>query len=182
MAKILTVFFSLKGENHGADEQTVYLAKGYTAVAAGFIQKTVGGDIFEIKTVKNYSRDYLGMLYEAQEEQENGIRPELREYVDIDDYDIIYLGYPNWWLSLPMAVVSFLEHYDWSGKRVIVFVTSGGGGFGNSIKEIRKICTGIDILAAGHFLGYQVEDSEQEISEWAKTELTKAEGVSPNGL
>lgn len=176
MAKVLTVFFSLKGENHGADETTVYLSKGYTAAAAEFIHKTVGGDIFEIKTVKTYSSDYLGMLCEAREEQENGIRPELREYADIDDYDTIYLGYPNWWLSLPMPVVSFLEHYDWSGKRVIVFVTSGGGGFGNSIKEIRKICPGIDILAVRDFLGYQVEDSEQEISEWARAEFTKAQG------
>lgn len=175
MAKILTVFFSLKGENHGADEKTVYLSKGYTATAADFIHKTVGGDMFEIKTVKTYSNDYLGMLYEAQEEQQNGIRPELREYVDIDGYDIIFLGYPNWWLSLPMPVVSFLEHYDWSGKRVIVFVTSGGGGFGDSVKEMRKICPGIDILAVRDFLGYQVEDSEQEISEWAKVEITKAQ-------
>ena len=176
MAKILTVFFSLKGENHGADETTVFLSKGYTADAAEFIHKAVGGDIFEIKTVKTYSQDYLGMLCEAQEEQDNGIRPEIKEYVDIDGYDIIFLGYPNWWLSLPMPVVSFLEHYDWSGKRVIVFVTSGGGGFGNSVKEIRKLCPGIDILAARHFLGYQVEDSEQEISEWAMAEVTKAQG------
>ena len=171
MAKILTVFFSLKGENHAPDEKTIYLAKGYTAVAAEFIHKTVGGDIFEIKTVKTYSKDYLGMLCEAREEQENGIRPELKEFADIGDYDIIYLGYPNWWLSLPMPVVSFLEHYDWTGKRVIVFVTSGGGGFGNSVKEIRSICPGIDILAVRDFLGYQVEDSEQEISEWAKEVL-----------
>lgn len=175
MAKILTVFFSLKGENHAPGDTTVYLEKGNTAVAAEFIQKAVGGDIFEIETVKTYRKDYMEMLSEAREEQEKGIRPELKAYADINGYDIIFLGYPNWWRTLPMPVVSFLEHYDWSGKKVIVFVTSGGGGFGRSVKEMRNICPGMDILAARDFLGHRVKDSEEEISEWARAELMKAQ-------
>lgn len=71
----------------------MYLEKGNTADAAEFIQKAVGGDIFEIETVKTYKKDYLEMIGEAKEEQEKGIRPELKAYADIDGYDIIFLGY-----------------------------------------------------------------------------------------
>lgn len=167
----------MKGENLAPGDKTVYLEKGNTAVAAEFIQKAVGGDIFEIETVKTYKKDYMEMINEAKEEQDKGVRPELKAYADIDGYDIIFLGYPNWWRTLPMPVVSFLEHYDWSGRRVIVFVTSGGGGFGRSVKEMRKICPDIDILAVRDFLGHQVADSEKEISEWARDELVKVQGV-----
>ncbi|MCH5340117.1 MAG: hypothetical protein J1E01_01490 [Acetatifactor sp.] len=122
----------MKGENLAPGDKTVYLEKGNTAVAAEFIQKAVGGDIFEIETVKTYKKDYMEMINEAKEEQENGIR-------------------------------------------VIVFVTSGGGGFGRSVKEMRKICPDIDILAVRDFLGHQVADSEEKISEWARDELMKAQ-------
>lgn len=122
----------MKGENLAPGDKTVYLEKGNTAVAAEFIQKAVGGNIFEIETVKTYKKDYMEMINEAKEEQENGIR-------------------------------------------VIVFVTSGGGGFGRSVKEMRKICPDIDILAVRDFLGHQVADSEEKISEWARDELMKAQ-------
>lgn len=172
MSKTLTVFFSLKGETIAPDMKIVHLEKGNTAVAAEFIQKAVGGDLFELETVKTYIEDHMKMIYEAKEELEKGIRPELKNYPNIDEYDIIFLGFPNWWNTMPMPVIGFLEHYNWNGKRIIPFVTSGGGGFGNSIADMKKICVGADISEnGGEFPGHQVEDSEQEISTWAKSVL-----------
>ena len=107
--KILTVFFSMKGETIAPGMKVVDLEKGHTNVAAEYIQQAVGGDLFEIETVKTYIADHMKMIYEAKEELEKGVRPELKAYPDnFDDYDTVFLGYPNWWNTLPMPVVSFL--------------------------------------------------------------------------
>ena len=100
----------------------------------------------KILTVETYTPDHMEMIYEAKKELEKGIRPELKGYPNISGYDTIFIGFPNWWNTMPMPVLGFLEHYDWSGKRIIPFVTSGGGGFGKSIDDMKKICTG-----AGYF-------------------------------
>ena len=93
MAKILTVFHSLRGETIAPGMKIVNLEKGHTAVAAEFIQEAVGGDIFEIETVKTYTPDHMEMIYEAKEELEKGIRPELKGYPDISGYDTIFIGF-----------------------------------------------------------------------------------------
>ena len=172
MANILTVFYSLKGETIAPLMRVVNLEKGHTAAAAEYIQKAVGGDLFEIETVKTYIKDHMKMIHEAKEELDKGIRPELKSYPDISGYDTIFLGFPNWWNTMPMPVVGFLEHYNWSGKRIIPFCTSGGSGFGKSLDDLKKICAGADISADGkHFLGHKVEKSEAKISAWAKNVL-----------
>ena len=168
MANILTVFYSLKGETIAPGMKIVNLEKGHTAVAAEFVQKAVGGDIFELETVKTYLEDHMKMIYEAKEELEKGIYPELKDYPNIDGYDTIILGFPNWWNTIPTPVFNFLKHYDWSGKRIIPFVTSGGGGLGKSVEDIRKLCTGAEISDGGEFLGHEVEASEEKIADWAK--------------
>ena len=171
MAKILTVFYSLKGETIAPGMKIVNLEKGHTAVAAEFVQNAVGGDIVEIETVKTYNADHMKMIYEAKEELENGIYPELQSYPDVDRYDTIFLGFPNWWNTIPTPVFNFLKHYDWSGKRIIPFVTSGGSGFGRSVEDIKNICVGAEISAGGEFLGHEVETSEKEICAWAKSTI-----------
>ena len=169
MSKILTVFYSLKGETIAPGMKIVNLEKGHTAAAAEFVQKAVGGDIFELETVKTYIEDHMKMIYEAKEELEKGIRPELKVYPDISGYDTIFIGFPNWWNTMPMPVIGFLEHYDWSGIRIIPFVTSGGGGFGRSVQDIKKICKGAAVAEkGGEFLGHEVEASEEKITSWAK--------------
>ena len=169
MAKILTVFYSLKGETIAPGMKIVHLEKGHTAAAAEFIQKAVGGDLFELETVKTYVKDHMKMIYEAKEELEKGIRPELKSYPDIEEYNTIFLGFPNWWNTMPMPVFGFLEHCNWNGKRIIPFVTSGGGGFGKSIEDMKKICVGAEISEnGGEFLGHEVETSEEKIADWAR--------------
>ena len=171
MAKILTVFYSLKGETIAPGMKIVNLEKGHTAVAAEFVQKAVGGDIFALETVKTYLEDHMKMIYEAKEELEKEIYPELKGYPNINEYDTIFLGYPNWWNTIPTPVFNFLKHYDWSGKRLIPFVTSGGSGLGKSVDDIKKICVGAEISAGCAFLGHEVENSKQEISAWARKAL-----------
>ena len=171
MAKILTVYYSLKGETIAPGMKIVNLEKGHTAAAAEFIQKAVGGDLFELETVKTYLADHMKMIYEAKEELEKGIQPELKAYPDIAPYDTIFLGFPNWWNTLPMPVVGFLEKYDWNGKKIIPFVTSGGGGFGRSLEDLKKYAPGAVIGEGGQFPGHQVEGMEAEIAEWAKKAL-----------
>ena len=172
MANIIIIYYSLKGQTIAPGMKIVNLEKGHTAVAAEFIQKAVGGDLFEIKTVKTYIEDHMKMIFEAKEELEKGIRPALKDYPNLHGYDTVFLGFPNWWNTLPMPVVSFLEHYDWHGKRIIPFVTSGGSGFGKSIEDMKTICAGAEISeSSGEFLGHQVETSQEEISAWAKAAL-----------
>lgn len=171
MGKIAVVYYSLKGETIAPGMKIVNLEKGHTAVAAEFIQKAVGGDLIELETVKAYTNDHMKMIYEAKEELEKGIRPELKSYPKLDGYDTVFLGFPNWWNTMPMPVIGFLEHYDWQGKRILPFVTSGGGGFGKSLDDLRKICVGAEIGNGGQFLGHEVESSEQKIAAWAKEAL-----------
>lgn len=172
MANILTVYFSLKGQTIGPGMKIANLEKGNTAVAAEYIHDAVGGGIFEIETVKTYLKDHMKMIQEAKEELESGTRVELKSFPeDFQKYDTIFLGYPNWWNTLPMPVVTFLEHFDWTGKRIIPFCTNEGSGLGESVNAIRRICVGADVDAGASFQGSKVRNSGKKITEWAKSRL-----------
>ena len=171
MANIITIFYSLKGETIAPGMKIVNLEKGHTAVAAEFIQKAVGGDLFELETVKTYVEDHMKMIYEAKEELDKGIRPELKAYPELDKYDTVFLCYPNWWNTMPMPVIGFLERYDWNGKKIIPFCTSGGGGLGKSVADIKAICTGAEVADGGTCPGHEVAGSEEQIASWAKQAL-----------
>ena len=172
--KILTVFFSMKGETIAPGMKVVNLEKGHTNVAAEYIQQAVGGDLFEIETVKTYIADHMKMIYEAKEELEKGVRPELKAYPDnFADYDTVFIGYPNWWNTLPMPVVSFVEHFGWLCKRVIPFNTSEGSGLGKSVAWLRELCRGAVVEDGKGFIGSRVDESQAEISAWAKAQINK---------
>ncbi len=123
--KILIAYFSWGGNTRGIARE---------------IQTQTGADLFEITPVNPYSTDYNTVLMEAQEDQHKQARPELSEHIqNMDEYDIILLGYPNWWASIPMPIASFLEEYDFSGKTIIPFCSHGGGRFGQSLTAIAKL-------------------------------------------
>lgn len=169
---ILTAYFSMKGETIAPGMKIVNLKKGHTAVTAEAVHEAVGGDLFEIKTVKTYIADHMKMIYEAKEELEQGTRPELKSYPEsLDEYDVIFLGYPNWWNTLPMPVVTFLEHFDWNGKRIIPFNTSEGSGAGKSVEKIREICTGAAVDSAYALKGSEVDEKLTEIRTWASSQI-----------
>ena len=147
MAKILIAYYSRKGQNYvnGAIKN---LSKGNTEVVAEFIQRAVGGELFEIETVKNYPADYTECTEVAKVEIRQKARPELKNYLtSIDAFDKIFLGYPIWWSIPPLAVSTFLERYDFSGKKIFPFATHEGSGLGGSVSYIKKICPTADVAA-----------------------------------
>ena len=168
MRKNLVVFYSRKGENHMPGGIQV-LEKGHTAFAAEFIAKAVDADIFEIDTVKPYAENYRECCMEAVAEIKAGARPEIKGYVDsIADYDHIFVCFPCWCGTAPMCVFTFLEHYDWSGKKVIPLCTNEGSGLANAPRDIAASCPGAHIAEGLSVRGHQVKDSEELIAAWAK--------------
>ena len=168
MAKILIAYYSRKGQNY-VNGSIKNLTKGNTERVAEFIQQAVGGDLFEIQTVKEYAVDYTRCTEEAKEELRAKARPELKEYPDsLDSYDTIFLGYPNWWGTMPMACYTFLEKYDLSGKTIIPFCTHEGSGMGGSEREIKKTCPEAVLKKGLPIHGAEAAESAAEVSAWAK--------------
>lgn len=169
MEHILIVYYSRKGENYWGGEIR-RLEKGNTEIVAEMIQEAVGGDLFEIDTVKPYSADYTTCTQEAQQELRADARPELKEYLDdLEGYDTIFVGYPNWWGTMPMAMFTFLEHYDLTGKRILPFCTNEGSGMGSSESDLRKLCTGAVVERGLAIRGTEAAKSEKKVSAWAKS-------------
>ena len=168
MAKNLIAYYSRKGQNY-VNGDIKNLAKGNTEVIAEFIQKAVGGDLFEIDTVKEYPIDYIECTNVAKEELRQKARPELKKYLSsIDEYDIIYLGYPCWWGLPPMAVFTFLEKYDFKGKVIRPFTTHEGSGLGGSVSQIKKTCPTASVLTGLAIHGAEAAQSEKQVIQWAK--------------
>ena len=162
----------MKGQTITPEMSVINLSEGHTARAAKFICQAVGGDLFEIEADKVYPEDHFAMIREAKHELDNNIHVPVKKYPEnFGSYDTIFLGYPNWYNTLPMPVVTFLENLDWSGKKIIPFNTSEGSGLGHSIERIRKICKGADVDNGKGFRGSEVDKSEQEIISWAKSKV-----------
>lgn len=171
MTNILIAFFSMTGETY-ANGTIVKLEKGYTHIAAEYIQEAIGGDLFRIEQIREYSSDHFKMIEEAKKELQSDERPELKANPDnIRQYNTIILAYPNWWNTLPMPVVTFLTKNDFSGKKIVPFNTSGGGGFGNSIAAIKKYAPSAEVTDGLSVLGTNVEASKSQIMKWAKAQM-----------
>lgn len=113
------------------------LAPGNVAKIAAWIQQEVGGNLFSIVVSEPYSSDYDECLERAADEKAADARPALSTHVNsMEDYDIVFLGFPNWWYTLPMAVLSFVGEHDFSGKTVVPFVTHGTGGLSGTIRDL----------------------------------------------
>lgn len=166
--KALIAFYSRKGKNY-VDGGIVNLPVGNTEVAARTIQKLAGGDLFHIDTVKNYPDDYTETTDVARRELREGLRPELRGSVeDMGGYDVVFLGYPNWWGTMPMAVYTFLESYDFAGKTIVPFCTHEGSGLGSSERDIAKLCPKAKVLKGLSIRGSSVTRAENDIAKWLK--------------
>ena len=104
------------------------------------IAEDTGAELFSIRTEQQYPASYDATMEQGEQENYAGFRPELTESIEgADGYDVIFLGFPNWWYDMPMAIYSFLDEYDFSGKTIIPFVTSGGSGFSGAIDTIREL-------------------------------------------
>ena len=134
------------------------------------IQEAIGGELFRIETKEKYPLEHETLVNQAKEEQNEEVRPELATHIEnVEQYDIIFLGYPNWWGDMPQPLYTFLEEYDFSGKTIIPFKSHGGSGFSNTIEEIKKLQPNATVKDDGLSISRNdVADSEQEITDWAK--------------
>ena len=134
------------------------------------IQEAIGGELFRIETTEEYPLEHETLVNQAKEEQNEDARPELATHIEnVEQYDIIFLGYPNWWGDMPQPLYTFLEEYDFSGKTIIPFNSHGGSGFSNTIEEIKKLQPNATVRDDGLSISRNdVADSEQEITDWAK--------------
>lgn len=134
------------------------------------IQEAIGGELFRIETKEKYPLEHETLVNQAKEEQNEEVRPELATHIEnVEQYDMIFLGYPNWWGDMPQPLYTFLEEYDFSGKTIIPFNSHGGSGFSNTIEEIKKLQPNATVKDDGLSISRNdVADSEQEITDWAK--------------
>jgi flavodoxin len=166
MSKCLIAYYSRRGENYvGGD--IVDLPVGNTEIAAGMVHAATGGDLVRIETVDAYPRDYHETTEVAREELRRNARPGLRDLPeDIDGYGVVFLGFPNWWGTPPMAVFTFLESYDFTGKTIVPFCTHEGSGMGRSESDIRRACPGSNVLEGLAITGGSVTHSESDVRRW----------------
>lgn len=152
IGKVLVLYFSQSGN---------------TEAVANFIHNAVGGDIVKLETETPYPSDYDELVDYAQEEQRENARPVLSTKIDnIDEYDTIFLGYPNWWGDMPMPIYTFLDEYDLSGKTIAPFITHGGSGLSGTpenIKEEEPNATVTEGLAVN---GSNSRNSQSTVNNW----------------
>lgn len=144
------------------------LSPGNAAKLATWIQQEVGGDLHSIVVEEPYSSDYDECLDRAADEKAENARPALASHVDnMEEYDIVFLGFPNWWYTLPMPVLTFVEEYDWSGKTVVPFVTHGTGGLSSTIRDLTAaLPEDVTILEPIGVYRPEVDDSRPAVEEW----------------
>lgn len=146
---------------------------------ARWVSEETGGELFRIVPEEDYGEDFNDCAERAKNELDNGIRPEISTHIDkevMEQYDVIYIGFPVWWYDLPMPVWTFLEEYDLSGKTVIPFFSHNGSSSGaNSLNRVKELASGANVLAddAISIRGDDVPSSESKTKEWAAGFLDK---------
>lgn len=156
--------------NNGKKILVAYFSwSGNTKAVAEEIHKQVGGDIVEIVPATPYSETYSVTVAKAKTEQEAGARPAISTKIaDFEQYDTIYLGYPNWWGSMPMPVATFIDTYKMSGKKVAPFFTHGGGGVQRCMSDLEARAQGAKFTDYLCLSGSSAKNSQGEITSWVK--------------
>ena len=162
----LVIYFSRAGENYfGGVLKNI--EKGNTEVIAEYIQEFADADLFKVEPASEYPADYMKCIDVAKKELQADARPEIKETLEsIEQYDTIYLGFPNWWGTLPMPMWTQLEQLDFAGKVVKPFVTHEGSGFGSSQRDIAKLCEGAEIKRGLSIPGASVYDVKDQVESW----------------
>lgn len=143
-----------------------YSHSGNTKAAAKKIQAAAGGDLFEIKPLKQYPADYDTIVNLAAKEKKQNIKPELQDNGNIKDYDIIFVGTPVWWYTMAPPVKTFLSANDFTGKIIVPFCTHGGGGASSTYSDMQKLVHN-SVMKDG-YTSYENTADENDIKEWLK--------------
>ena len=152
----------------GSKSLVVYFSwSGNTENVAKSIQSQTDSDIFEIVPASPYSDDYDTVVDLAQEEQRNNARPAISGKIEnLGQYDVIYVGFPNWWGDMPMILYTFFDSYDLSGKTVALFCTSGGSGLSNTVNEVKSLEPDATVTARLHIGSGSSSNPDNAVSEW----------------
>ena len=168
MSKPLIAFFSRADENYFGGAMK-YIEVGNTEVAVGKIKDRIDADVFKIEMKTPYSKVYNTCIEEAKADKQKNVRPELVSLPgSIDAYDTVILAYPNYWGTMPMAVFTFLEAFDFSGKTILPLCTNEGSGMGSSERDIIKLCPGATLKGGLSISGSHVGSSDSQIEKWLK--------------
>ena len=172
MAKTLIAFFSRADENYFGGAMR-YVKVGNTEIVCDIMKDMIQADSFKIEMKNPYSPVYMTCIDQARKDLREKVRPELVSIPEsIDDYDTVVLAYPNYWGTVPMAVVTFLEHFDFTGKTILPLCTNEGSGMGGSERDIRKYAPGAQIKKGLSITGSEAANSRSSLRRW----------LSANGL
>lgn len=166
MSKILVAFYSRADENYFGGAMR-YVEVGNTEKVAKIIAEITGADMFKIEQKISYAKDYNTCIAQAKKDLQNNARPELKTLPeDISQYDEIYLGYPNYWGTMPMAVYTFLEAFDFSGKIIHPFCTHEGSGLSSTENDIKKVVKGADVTNGLAINGSSSDNAKSKVERW----------------
>ncbi len=172
MSKTLIAFFSRADENYFGGAMH-YVKVGNTEIVCNLMKEMVDADVFKIEMKNPYSPVYMTCIEEAKQDLRAKARPELVSYPDsIDEYDTVILAYPNYWGTIPMAVATFLEKYDFTGKTILPLCTNEGSGMGGSERTIQQCAPGANIKKGLSITGSRAANSGASLKSW----------LSANGL
>lgn len=171
--KVLVAYFSVP-ETDGVDASSGASRvsangkmMGNTQYVASLISEATGGELFEIKTTHTYPSSHKALIDAAKVEIDNNARPKLVTHIqNLKDYDVVFVGFPNWWYDMPMPLYSFFAEYDFSGKTVIPFCTHGGSRFSSAIKTIRELEKGATVLDGYAIARDRVPESKDGVLKW----------------
>lgn len=153
--------------NNGKALVLYFSQSGNTETVANFIHDAVGGDIVKLETEQTYPSDYNELVDYAQEEQRRNDRPSLKTKMDnIEEYDVIFLGYPNWWGDMPMPLYTFLDEYDLSGKTIAPFITHGGSGLSGTPNKIKQEEPNATVTEGLAISGSSASSSKSTVENW----------------
>lgn len=164
----LIAFYSRAGENYfgGAYRR---ISVGNTEKVAEMLADLTGGELYKIEQAEPYSDDYKTCVAQAREDWQKNARPAVLDLPDdLDAYDEIYLGYPNYCSTMPMAVYTFLEHYDWQGKTIHPFCTNEGSGLSNTEQDIQRAAKGARVAPGLSLRGSAVDSAKPKLEQWVR--------------
>ena len=172
MAKTLIAFFSRADENYFGGAMR-YVKTGNTEIVVNDMKEMIDADTFKIEMKDPYSPVYMTCIDEAKKDLRAKARPELVSMpASVDEYDTVVLAYPNYWGTMPMAVFTFLENFDFSGKTILPLCTNEGSGMGGSERDIKKTCPGANVKSVLSVTGSEATNAAGRVKKW----------LSENGL
>jgi len=142
---------------------------GNTRVIANQVHESVGGDIVELVSMDSYPTDYNAVVERARKELDEEYLPTLKTMIrNMESYKVVFVGYPNWWGTVPRPVATFLTEYDLSGKTIAPFCTHEGSGLGRSVADIRKMCPQSTVLEGLAIRGGEVKHAKDSVAGWLR--------------